>query len=450
MRANALLDLRQLLEHLRSRQLLVEVDEVEAEYEAAWYLKLYDSRRAVLFCRVKGYEMGAVGNVFTNREILYAVLNARSDKEAFTKLLYAVDNPQKPREVVNINGYKSIGDDVYKLPIFTFYEGDGGPYLTSSIVIAKDPDLVDFQNASFHRMMVIGERKLAVRIVPRHLHKILSKAKARGQDLEVLVAIGAPPHFCVAAATSPPYGVSELNVAVTLAEGRLRAVDVGYSGLLAPEGCEVLILGRILKDETAREGPFVDITGTHDIVRDQPVLEVEDILVRPGAVLYEILPAGEEHRLLMGFPREALIWRSVSAVVPSVKAVRLTRGGCGWLSAVVSIEKRTEGDGKLAILAAFAAHPSLKLVTVVDEDIDVDDPYQVEWALVTRMQPDEDVVIVRGVRGSSLDPSADQRRLITSKMGIDATRPLDKPKEHFARARIPSKGSQQPERAPPS
>ncbi|MEM3652852.1 MAG: UbiD family decarboxylase, partial [Nitrososphaerales archaeon] len=145
-----------------------------------------------------------------------------------------------------------------------------------------------------------------------------------------------------------------------------------------------------------------------------------------------ILPGGSEHRLLMGVPQEPRIFTVVQNAVNSVQSVVLTEGGCGWLHAVVSIKKRVEGDGKNAGLAALAAHPSLKRVIVVDDDINIYDPLDVEWALATRFQPDKGLVVISGARGSSLDPSS-QKTGVTSKWLIDATLPLDANREHFTK-----------------
>ncbi len=139
----------------------------------------------------------------------------------------------------------------------------------------------------------------------------------------------------------------------------------------------------------------------------------------------------------MGLPYEAKIYDVVKGVVPKVKTVNLTSGGCGWLHAVVSIEKQTEGDGKNALMAAFGAHPSLKHVVVVDSDIDPTNPNDVEWAIATRFQADKGLVVIRNARGSTLDPSADQQNGTTTKLGIDATRTFSKPAEKFAKAKIP-------------
>jgi UbiD family decarboxylase len=171
----------------------------------------------------------------------------------------------------------------------------------------------------------------------------------------------------------------------------------------------------------ADEGPFVDITGTQDPVRKQPILEVDRIYYRDDAIFQIILPAANEHYLMMGMPREPVIKKAVGVAVPEVHAVRLTEGGCCWLHGVVSITKQKEGDSVNAILAALGSHTSMKLVTVVDEDIDVYDDREVEWALATRFQGDKDLVLVKNARGSSLDPSADQT---TAKIGLDATKPI--------------------------
>ena len=139
----------------------------------------------------------------------------------------------------------------------------------------------------------------------------------------------------------------------------------------------------------------------------------------------------------MGLPQEPRMYKGIRNTVPSVKNVALTEGGCCWLHAVVSIEKKTEGDGKNAILAALASHPSLKHVVVVDDDINIYDPKDVEYAIATRAQADKDIIIISGAKGSSLDPSGDHKNKLTAKMGIDATISLNKNRDEFIRAEIP-------------
>jgi len=429
--------LRGFLQRLRgSGELLVWRDEVDIRYGVSRILKEHDGGPAILFESVKGHELRVVGNVVSKRDRLIAATGASSDVELYKKLLDACSNPLRTKPSSDGAFMEVELSSLKELPILIHYEGDGGPYITSGIVVARDPE-TDFQNASFHRMMVIDDKRLVLRIVPRHLYRIYEKYRSAGKDAPVAVMIGCHPAVMLAAASSPPYGVSELHVANRLLGGRLETAMLPEVGLEVERWCEVVLVGRLLRGEIHDEGPFVDITGTYDIVRKQPVMAVDRILVRSDAMYQALLPAGSEHRVLMGFFREALIW-SYTSRVAEVKAVRLTKGGCGWLHCVISIRKATEGDGKNVILAAFAAHPSLKMVVVVDDDIDVDDPSDVEWAVATRFQADRDLVVIGRVRGSSLDPSADQRTLLTTKMGIDATRTLTKPSHHFERARIPS------------
>ena len=157
---------------------------------------------------------------------------------------------------------------------------------------------------------------------------------------------------------------------------------------------------------------------------------------RRECIFQALLPSGSEHRLLMGFAREAKIWDAVKNVAPNVTAVNLTAGGCGWLHAAISIEKQIEGDSKNVILAAFAAHPSLKHVVVVDSDVNIYDPVEVEWAIATRFQGDKGLIVLPHMPGSTLDPSGDQETGMTTKIGIDATM-LSQFREKFMKGTIP-------------
>lgn len=428
--------LRKFIEFLKGMNELVRWKTiVNVKYEISKILKEYDSGPAILFPYIEGHNISVVGNIVSKRERLLQASNLVKDVDLYRKLLEACNKPLKAKVYSDAPFMELKVKSLYKLPILVHYEKDGGPYITSGIVVARDPEN-DFQNASFHRMMVLDERHLAIRIVPRHLYKICEKYKSMGKNTPIAIMIGTHPLVMLSAASSPPYGIDELYVANRLTNNKLELTALPDTNLKVTRFSEIVIEGEVLNDVLHYEGPFVDITGTYDIIRKQPVIEVNKIFLRENAIYQALLPASSEHRILMGFFKEALIW-SYASRVADVKTVRLTKGGCGWLHCVVSIKKVTEGDAKNVILATFAAHPSLKMVIVVDEDINVDDPHEVEWAIATRFQADEDLVIVSKVRGSSLDPSADQRTLLTSKLGIDATRPLSKPREAFEKARIP-------------
>ncbi len=307
------------------------------------------------------------------------------------------------------------------LPLLKHLPGDGGPYVTAGVAIVRDPD--HGRNASFHRLMQIGPRRFTARIVEgRGTHTAWRKAREAGQDLPVAICLGAPIHVLLAAAMSPRMGMDELSVAAALAPTpttRCLTVD-----LEVPAACEAVLEGRIT-GELAGEGPFIDLTETWDLVRQQPVVEIDLLTHRRDPIYHALLPGGLEHKLLMGLPREPTIFRAVSEVV-DCRAVSITPGGMSWLHAVVQIAKRAPEDGRLAVEAAFRGHGSLKHVVVVDEDVDPFDPAQVEWAIATRCQASRDLIILENQPSSSLDPSADLipgQKARSSKMGLDATVP---------------------------
>ena len=299
------------------------------------------------------------------------------------------------------------------------------------IVSADDSD------AAFS-MTWLKLRCMSVRMVEgRHLDRCHADARGRGEDLPVAVAVGVHPAFSIAGAYQAEWGASEHAIAGALAGGRLALAACPSTGLLVPAGAEVVMEGRILADRTHREW-MVEMLQTYDHAREQPVFELDRLHYRDRAVYHDVLAGYSEHRLLMGMPAESKLDGELRARLgPLVRAVRLTAGGCSWLHAVVQVSKRSDADAAAAIEAAFAAHRSLKQVTVVDEDIDPASAEAVEYAMATRFQADRDLTVLRGVRGSSLDPSSDQERLQTAKLGIDATRPLGKRAEGFEIARIP-------------
>lgn len=206
--------------------------------------------------------------------------------------------------------------------------------------------------------------------------------------------------------------------------------------MVVPAEAEFVLTG-VISSESSKEA-MVEMLGNYDALREQPIVEVHKLYHRKEAVYRDILPGGLEHRMLMSYPVEIKMNKAVRDVVPSTRKVVLTDGSCNWLHAVIQISKRLEGEPKNALIAAFAAHPSLKMATVVDDDIDPSDPGRVEYALATRFQASKGLVLIPGAKGSSLDPSADQEGLLTDKLGIDATRSLKKPKEKFEIAEIPN------------
>jgi len=405
-------DLRKFAESMDT----VDLGIVSRELELVERGLVLEEQGKTLRFRVRGAEhLECIAGVLNTRSKLYRLLGVDRDVDAYRRILEAVEKPAKAKET-NFD-MKEIEVDLLKLPFIKFFPRDGGLYATSCIYIAC---LENSCNASIHRTMVVDRRSLVARIVPRHLHYIVEQNRSKGMETKIAIAIGAPPAALLAAATSPPFGVFEMNVATSI-DPELRIAYTPRYGLPVPMPSAVVIEGRITM-ELVDEGPFVDILALYDRVRRQPLIKVDALYVDESQLFHVVIPSGSEHRLLQSFYREALVWQSVSKVVPRVHKVRFTRGSGSWLHAVVSITKAHEGDGKNAILATFAAHPSLKLVVVVDEDIDPDNIDEVEWAIATRFQGDRDLVVIPRARCSTLDPSSEDG--LCTKIGIDATKPL--------------------------
>jgi UbiD family decarboxylase len=368
----------------------------------------------ILFNNVDGHKCCL--NILGTRSLLARALGI-SGKDMVTHL--ASIGYEGPVREVDSSPFMECASmpDLSRLPILTHFKGDGGPYITSAVVVSQFEGKL---NACVHRLMVLGKDRLAVRLVPgRHTHQFYQAALAKGEEVPVAIAIGVDPLLLMAASTRVP-PEKEFSYAAALRGAPVELVRLD-NGVLSPHA-EIVLVGYIT-GERASEGPFVDITGTCDLVRQEPAIRLTRMMTREDPIYHGLLPAGGEHKMLMGVPYEPLIYKAASKVA-KVKNVILTDGGCNYFHAVVQIEKETEEDAKRVIEAAIQAHGSLKHVLVVDTDIDIYDPHDLEFAIATRMRADEDVVIHPNVRGSTLDPRSKEG--ITTKVGVDATARLDR------------------------
>ena len=400
-------------------------DELSDEFEVAKVLRQYP-KDTVIVKNVKGFDMPVVSGICNTREKIAKSIDCEVS-EITEKIIESMEKPIKVDKFTDFSDYETSDVDLNKIPILTHYKRDGGAYITAGVVFARDPE-TGVQNASIHRMMVLDNKRLVIRIVPRNLYTYFQRAQKLGQDLEIAIAIGMDPAILLASTTSIPIDYDEMDVANAFKGGNLELIKCG--DLNVPQA-DIILEGKISVTETVPEGPFVDLTDTYDIIRDQPIINLETMHIKRDAVYHAIIPAGFEHKLLQGLPQEPRIFKAVKNAVPTVENVVLTEGGCCWLHAVVSIRKQTEGDGKNAIMAALSAHPSLKHCVVVDTDVNVFDAEDVEYAISTRVKGDRDIMIVPNVRGSSLDPVAESDGT-TTKIGVDATKSL-KTLEKFER-----------------
>ena len=416
--------MREFLKVLEEEFKVIKIEnEVSAKYEVAKILREHP-KDVVIFENVKDHDMKIISGICNTRDKIARGISV-AVPEITKRIMKATENPIPVENIENIkkNFNTQKEPDLGKIPVPTYYKKDGGAYMTAGVVIAKDPE-TGIRNASIHRMLVSGKNKLGIRIVPRNLYTYYKKAEEMNKPLDIAIAIGMHPATLLATTTSVPITTDELEVANNFHNGNMKLIKCENVDLNVPDA-EIIMEGKILPHEREPEGPFVDLTDTYDVVRDEPVIELNKIHYKEEAFYHAIMPAGFEHRLLQGLPQEPRIYNAVLNTVPTVQNVVLTEGGCCWLHAAVSIKKQTQGDGKNVLMAALAAHPSLKHAIVVDEDVDIFDPEDLEYAIATRVKGDDDIMIVPGARGSSLDPCAKPDGT-TTKIGVDATKPLDK------------------------
>lgn len=423
--------LRPFLEMLEEKGDLVRIErEVSAEYEIANVLNSL-GERPTIFENVKGYDIPVFGGICAHRKIIAEGLG--TDREGILgRLVEALRNPVEPDVVSSGPCQEVVMDpvDLDRLPILTHLPGDGGRYMSASVCIIKDPKTG--RNMSYHRMMQRGRDRFTARLIPkRQTRTTYDKIE---DDLEIAICIGNSVPVLLAASLGPPPGVDELSIANALSP--TEVVRCRTKDLEVPADTEIVLEGRITRNLDV-EGPFVDLTETRDFERQEPVVVIDAITHRKDAMYQCLLPGRLEHKTLMGMPKEPTIYDEVSRVT-DCRNVYVTMGGGSWLHAVVQIAKRNDREPKEAIEAAFRGHGSLKHVWIVDEDVDIYDPLQVEWAMATRFQASLDMVVHERQPGSSLDPSGFHepgKKTQVDKVGFDCTKRGDIDPSKFVKVR---------------
>lgn len=385
----------------------------------------------VLLESVKESAYRVVGNLFCTKTQIADYFGIRPDQMIPT-LASAIEHRSPPEKAKTAPCQEVVESvvDLDRLPILMHNVIDGGPYVSSAVVVSVDPEYG--QNLDFHRAMQMDKNHMAVRVVTgRDFHKFLEK----NGEVDVAFCIGNTPEVLVAAATSVETGVDELYIANALKP--IKVAKAKTVNLMIPADCEFVLEGRVFQKERHSEGPFIDLTETVDVVRQEPVFEVKKITHRKTAVWQALLPGRLEHKILMGMPREPTVYRKVKERGVEVVDASITPGGASWLHVVVKIRKKNADDGLKAIEGAFAGHTSAKHVWVYDEDIDIYNEQEREWAMATRFQGDKSMLVKAREPGSSLDPSAEPGTKMTTKIGFDCTKVLETKGKGFEKAEFP-------------
>lgn len=396
------------------------------------------AQTALLFKNVIGYDMPLLSGIIGTKERATTALGCQAYSELDGLLKKGQNNPIPP-QIVESGKDRAIvltGDevDLFKLPIPVCSISDGGPTITAGVVIAKDPEFG--MNCGIYRFMLKEKTLSGIDIVtPNNLRFFAQRALERGEPLPITISIGVHPSDFMCASYRAPLGVDELAIA-----GGLRGAPVPLGTSITSDvpylaDAEIVLEAEILPTGwTWPEGRFGEFTRLMGGLHWNPLVKVKAITMKPNPVYYFLHMPWEV--IWLGAPqRYAALRDSLKAASIVVHDINVTVGGCGYWHAIISIRKQP-GDGKNALLAALSVM-DIKHVTIVDADIDVFNPTDVEWAVATRVQADRDVVILSNARAKPLDPSLPVQRPgtvpTTAKMGIDATIPEGIPRERFDR-----------------
>ncbi len=432
--------LRDWLEHLdRHGRLAVIRPETGLRYELAAIAKRMDGQRATFFPRPGGNSIPVLSGIVSDRQWIADAMGVEAN-EVLASFQEAALNPIASHAVRNaaVQEVTSQDVDLFKLPIPTHNEHDKGAYITAALLIARNPRS-GIQNVSIHRLQVSGPRRLGALLLPRHTQVFYEMAERTGAPLHVAIVIGIDPLTLLASQAITPIDFDELTIAGALHRRPLPVVKCITSDIQVPADAEIVLEGRLLPDVREPEGPFGEFPQYYGEEAPRHVIEIDAITHRRQPIFHTIVGGGLEHLLLGAIPREATLLAHLRRSFPNVLDVHLARGGVCRYHLYVQLRKRQEGEAKNVMLGAFAGHYDVKHVIVVDEDVNIHDPAEVEWAVATRFQADRDLVIVPESQGSKLDPSA--RNGVGAKMGLDATKPLSAPEMKFKRIRVPGEDS---------
>jgi 2,5-furandicarboxylate decarboxylase 1 len=429
--------LRDWLDHLEARGRLKALKPgIGLRFELAAIAKRLDGRRATLFPKPDGHPIPVVSGLTSDRSWMAEAMGVEP-ADLLARFQEAALEPLPWRDVSTAPAQEVVHRDVdlaRLLPLPTHNEHDSGPYITAGLMIVRNPR-TGKQNVSIHRCQLSGPNRLGVLLLPRHTHMFFEMAEQNNAPLEAAIVIGVDPLTLLASQAIAPMDVDELEIAGALHGRPLPVVKCLTSEIRVPAEAEIVIEGRFLPRVREPEGPFGEFPQYYGERGDRHVMEVDVVTHRKDAIFHTVGGGGLEHLLLGAIPREATLLAHLKRTFPNVLDVHLSPGGTMRYHLYVQIKKRQDGEAKNIMMGAFAGSFDVKHVIVVDDDVDIHNPTEVEWAVATRFQADRDLLVVPESQGSKLDPST--RNGVGAKMGLDATKPLSAGEMVFKRIRVP-------------
>src|ERR1700742_3343307 len=384
----------------------------------------------VIFEKVAGFDMPVVTNVAGNRQLLARCLG--STVETLPTAFRERCQKYIPSEVVSKPAWDEVvfeGDevDLTKLPIPFQFTVDAAPYITAGQITARDPE-TGIDTTGFHRLMLKGKNRLGVSLHSRRrMYEFHRRAEARGQSLPAAIVIGNHPlHYMGSMVYAYPPNVRKYEIIGGLFGEPYRVARCGVGDLEVPAGAEIVIEGEILANVHEPEGPFGEFTGYASYRSTQNVFVAHRVRMKRDAFFHSVVSGmSRDHILISCITREGEILNALRRNLPNVRAVHVPHKTCGAFLAIVSMKKIAEGEPKMAMLTALGTELYTKHVIVVDEDVDIFDMDDVMSAVATRVRADRDIFMVPGVKSAIIDPTSDPKTFTVTKMGIDATEPLE-------------------------
>ena len=382
---------------------------VDPELEAASLMKHHDAGPAILFEHVKGHGVPVVGNVFATPESSETAAGLSRDglRAALARGLRTDVEPETVSDAPAQQNVWRPGDiDLGRqLPVLKHAPGDGGRFVTAGVLIVRDP-LTGVRNASFHRLQLVGPDRVAVKIDHgRHLGRAVEHAVEMGVELPVAACIGTDVALIYAASTMGALMPEDRDELCAAGGCRGRGLPVAPAVSVdvdVPAETEIVIEGVIEPGRPVTEGPFGEFVGYASPAGPAPTIDVTALTARNEPVYHAINGAGRETVVLRKHVLEVAALEAVRPVTGIVGDVALPAGGLHRFHLVMALSKRSERDdgmGRNAALAAFGALKDLNMIVLVDDDIDLHDPVDVEYALATRFDAVQDLVVLPGMRG---------------------------------------------------
>jgi UbiD family decarboxylase len=437
-------DLKELVTEYEGKNMLAHIKrKVSSEFEMMAVLKKSHGKIPMCFEQVDNYSCKTITGMGGTRETLAGSMGI-SPEHLRDHLTNAIIHPIPVTKVTQGKCQENVVMAPFCLdnyfPVLKHYEKDNGRFVISGMMVAKNIE-GDRVYTSIRRMYYLGENKMTLLVTSNEMKDQLAYFEKEQKPMEFAIMFGLVPAVILGSQISTHlYNANKLDVSGALLGKSLEVVPCKTINLDVLADAQVVLEGKVYPWKKQTEGPFGEMVSYYGKVSELPICEFSCMTFQNNPLWHTFFPSGSEEKLPMAIAREVNLFQTISMTVPNVKQVHITSGGGGRFHAVVKVAKKLESDGRQAALVSFASDKDLKHVVIVDEDVDIFDMEEVEWAIATRVQADKDIFIVSGAAGSPLEASH-LLHYVTAKVGIDATCPLGDtrfqrtsvPKEHEIR-----------------